>query len=198
MIIKVNKVETLGNLWKSLKKKRIHPKSCHWEKTNINVLNYIFPSSLSCVHAHFCAQLRSHCVHIYYIWKLLSAMVFRNKPWPFPKCDWLKGHVRLTSNSYSFFSTYPEKSSTWEAHGLSSADLNWSWLKNRTQYKCSTEHLLKSLGDLSWLQAPWINSAGAKNLIAWKQGNKSYTEEATVLLCSDETETFASVLGDIL
>lgn len=77
--------------------------------------------------------------------------------------------------------------------GLSSADLYWSWLKNtREGRNIPAEHLLKNLGSFRWLQAQWVNSAGAKNFISWLQGNKPY-EACFALMVS---QTFDSILGN--
>ena len=82
-----------------------------------------------------------------------------------------------------------------QAKGLSSADLYWSWLKNtREGRNIPAEHWLKSLGSFSWLQAQWVNSAGAKNFISWLQGNKPY-EACFALMVS---QIFDSLLGNIL
>ena len=96
----INNVENLGNLWKSIKNKRNHPKSYHWKKTTMNILTYFFLVLCVCVHAHFLLRW-DHIAYIYFFY-LLSAMVFRHKLWPFSMCPWFKGSVRLPSNSYFF------------------------------------------------------------------------------------------------
>lgn len=144
-----------------------------------------------CVCLCACTSFSSHCIYIFIClvsWSLdtnfglfpcaLGLKVvsdYLQTPISFPHTSWKIQQVR--------------------GQGLSSADLYWSWLKNtREGRNIPAEHLLKSLGSFSWLQAQWVNSAGAKNFISWLQGNKPYEAYFALMV----SQIFDSLLGNIL